>query len=109
MQKLKYAAGAIFAAIICGAVYFYFYQFSSEATGKNCLAIYLDIIPKGAEFERAEIEGRELKAIYRSSEGEGSVTCYLQGREIDPVDTINRKIEIMWADPTLVPRVEDLD
>ena len=108
MEKLKYAAGAIVAVAILAVIYFFYYQFSDEALGKNCLDLYRDIIPKGAEFERAERSGEELKTIFRSSEGNGAVTCYTSGNEIDPVRTINQKIDIMWADPTLRPRVEDL-
>jgi len=108
MPILKYAAGAVVAAAILVAIYFFYYQFSDEALGNNCLDIYRDIIPKGAELERAEKSGEEFKALFRSSEGNGAVTCYTSGNEIDPVRTINQKIDIMWADPTLRPRVEDL-
>ncbi len=76
--------------------------------GLECLHIYRDIIPKDAALTTAVINSQTLDANHRHAKGEGAVTCDLvDGVKLDFDTTMNRKLDIMWADPTIEPRMEE--
>jgi hypothetical protein len=110
MPRQKWPVILFAAAIAGGAIYASRPPVSAVNLGLECLHIYRDIIPKGAELTTPVLNSQTLDANYRHAKGEGAVTCDLaNGVKLDFDATMNRKIDIMWADPTLVPRVEDLD
>ncbi len=110
MSQQKWPVILLAAALIGGAIYSSRPPVSAVNLGLECLHIYRDILPKDAALTTAIIDGRTLHTNYRHTAGDGSVVCDLgDAGELDFDTTMNRKMDIMWADPTIVPRVEEFE
>jgi hypothetical protein len=96
-------AAIIFAAII--GVGIYLADLPTRMLGNDCLEIYEDILPPDAGFVRLERLGETI-TVYHDG-GEKPVICGLdENDDVDFTSSMNRKIDIMWDDPTVSPRFD---
>ncbi len=94
-------------AIIAGiATYTTRTPVSSVDAGVECFGLYHDILPQDAMITTSVLDGPELRVHYRHASGEDSVICDLVDGELDTTATLNRKIDIMWDNPEIRPRVD---
>ena len=102
-KRLKTLAPPILAiGVIVIGLWFY----APEGLAVQCFSIYKDILPEGAQIAEIEDADRELTVHYKHRDGKGKVLCFTnEDGSLDDVASTNLKIDLMWDNPEIVPRL----